>query len=108
METERHEIGMIGLGVMGRNMLLNMADHGFPVAGYDKDPGKVEALQKESAEHDIYSVANIKDFIGLIRKQHRSGRIPLHPITPSIPGRPSAAAALAANTWAGSPWRTVG
>jgi 6-phosphogluconate dehydrogenase len=68
METERHEIGMIGLGVMGRNMLLNMADHGFPVAGYDKDPGKVEALQKESAEHDIHSAANIKDFIGLIRR----------------------------------------
>ena len=38
METERHEIGMIGLGVMGRNMLLNMADHGFPVAGYDSPP----------------------------------------------------------------------
>ena len=38
---------MIGLGVMGRNMLLNMADHGFPVAGYDKDASKVEALQKE-------------------------------------------------------------
>jgi 6-phosphogluconate dehydrogenase len=68
METERHEIGMIGLGVMGRNMLLNMADHGFPVAGYDKDPGKVEALQKESAEHDIHSVANIGDFIGLLRR----------------------------------------
>jgi len=37
-------IGMIGLGVMGRNLSLNMADHGFSVAGYDKDPGKVEAL----------------------------------------------------------------
>jgi hypothetical protein len=31
------EIGMVGLGVMGRNLVLNMADHGFPVAGYDKD-----------------------------------------------------------------------
>ena len=35
------EIGMVGLGVMGRNLLLNMADHGFSVAGYDKDPTKV-------------------------------------------------------------------
>ena len=31
----QHEIGMIGLGVMGRNLLLNMADHGFPVAGFE-------------------------------------------------------------------------
>src|ERR1039457_6506385 len=68
METERHEIGMIGLGVMGRNMLLNMDDHGFQVAGYDKDPGKVEALQKEAAEPDIPGAANIKDFIGLLRR----------------------------------------
>ena len=45
MSTQHCEIGMIGLGVMGRNMLLNMTDHGFPVAGYDKDPSKVEALR---------------------------------------------------------------
>jgi 6-phosphogluconate dehydrogenase len=24
----RYEMGMVGLGVMGRNLLLNMADHG--------------------------------------------------------------------------------
>jgi 6-phosphogluconate dehydrogenase len=68
METQRHEIGMIGLGVMGRNMLLNMADHGFPVAGYDNDPSKVEALQKESAGNDIHGVTNIKDLVGLLHK----------------------------------------
>ena len=37
MKEMQDEIGMIGLGVMGRNLLLNMADHGFSVAGYDKD-----------------------------------------------------------------------
>jgi len=30
-----HEIGMIGLGVIGRNLLPNTADHGFPVAAGD-------------------------------------------------------------------------
>jgi 6-phosphogluconate dehydrogenase len=58
---------MIGLGVMGRNMLLNMADHGFPVAGYDKDPAKVEALQKESAGMNVRSAGDIEDFIALLR-----------------------------------------
>ena len=58
---------MVGLGVMGRNLLLNMADHGFSVAGYDKDPGKVEALRKESADRDIYGAQNTKDLIGLLR-----------------------------------------
>ena len=37
-----------------------------------------------------------------------SPRIRLHPITPSIRGRPSVAAALAGNTWAGSLWRAAG
>jgi 6-phosphogluconate dehydrogenase len=68
MQTQqRYEIGMIGLGVMGRNLLLNMADHGFSVAGYDKDPSKVEALRKESADRDICGAENINDFIGLLR-----------------------------------------
>jgi 6-phosphogluconate dehydrogenase len=64
---KRYEIGMIGLGVMGRNLLLNMADHGFSVAGYDKDPIKVEALRKESANRDICGAENIADFIGMLR-----------------------------------------
>jgi 6-phosphogluconate dehydrogenase len=33
-----HEIGIIGLGVIGRNRLLNMADHGFAVAASDRNP----------------------------------------------------------------------
>ncbi len=30
---QQYAIGMVGLGVMGHNFLLNMADHGFSVAG---------------------------------------------------------------------------
>ena len=60
-------IGMVGLGVMGRNLVLNMADHGFSVAGYDKDPTQVEALRKESADRTIYGTENLTDFIVLLR-----------------------------------------
>src|ERR1017187_8425983 len=65
---QRYEIGMIGLGVMGRNLLLNMADHGFSVAGYDKDTTKVQALRQESKERDVRGAADIKEFIGLLRQ----------------------------------------
>ena len=61
------KIGFIGLGIMGRNMLLNMADHGFPVAGYDKDAAKVEALRQESAGKNVRSAGDIQDFIALLR-----------------------------------------
>ena len=39
-EKNMNEIGMVGLGVMGRNLVLNIADRGFSVAGYDKDQAK--------------------------------------------------------------------
>jgi 6-phosphogluconate dehydrogenase len=65
---QRYEIGMVGLGVMGRNLVLNMADHGFSVAGYDKDAAKVEALRQESKERDVRGAVDIKEFIALLRK----------------------------------------
>ena len=64
---QRYEIGMVGLGVMGRNLVLNIADHGFSVAGYDQDPNQVEALRKDSADRDICGTDNISDFISKLR-----------------------------------------
>ena len=40
MNEQQYEYGMIGLGTMGQNLVLNMADNGFSVAGYDKDEKK--------------------------------------------------------------------
>ena len=55
---QRYEIGMVGLGVMGRNLLLNMADHGHSVAGYDKDATKVAALRREAENRDVLGAAD--------------------------------------------------
>lgn len=67
-QQRQYEIGMVGLGVMGRNLVLNMADHGFLVAGYDKDSTKVEALRQETGSREIRGTSDIKEFIGLLRK----------------------------------------
>jgi len=45
MEETLYDFGMIGLGTMGSNLLLNMADHGFSVIGYDKNPEKTIAFE---------------------------------------------------------------
>jgi 6-phosphogluconate dehydrogenase len=68
MKAQQFEIGMVGLGVMGRNLLLNMADHGHSVTGYDKDTAKVAALRQEAETRDIRGAADIKEFIALLRK----------------------------------------
>ncbi len=43
------DFGMIGLGVMGRNLLLNMADHGFSVVGFDLDAQKGVTLESSAS-----------------------------------------------------------
>jgi 6-phosphogluconate dehydrogenase len=65
---QQYEIGMVGLGVMGRNLLLNMSDHHFSAAGYDKDAAKVAALRQESKDRAVRGAADVKEFIGLLRR----------------------------------------
>ena len=66
-ETQKLELGMVGLGVMGRNLVLNIADHGFSVAGYDKDPTKVKALSQEAEKRDVHGASRIEEFVALLR-----------------------------------------
>ena len=63
---------MIGLGVMGRNLLLNMADHGFKVIGFDKDPKKATTLES-SANKDavVKGVTTLTEMISLLEIPRR-------------------------------------
>ncbi|MGD0230142.1 MAG: NADP-dependent phosphogluconate dehydrogenase [Syntrophorhabdales bacterium] len=61
------EIGMIGLGVMGRNLVLNMADKGFSVVGYDKDAKQVEALNREAATRPATGVSVLDELVRRLR-----------------------------------------
>jgi len=63
MSTGKYRLGMVGLGTMGRSLLLNMADHGFAVAGHDKDASKLDLLEKEGAGKPVKGFASVKDFI---------------------------------------------
>jgi 6-phosphogluconate dehydrogenase len=49
MANTSFKFGMIGLGVMGRNLLLNMADHGFAVVGFDLDSQKTALLESSAS-----------------------------------------------------------
>ena len=49
---------MIGLGVMGSNLLLNMADHGFAVIGYDTNAEKTKSLENSATKDTIVKGVN--------------------------------------------------
>jgi 6-phosphogluconate dehydrogenase len=62
------DVGIVGLGVMGRNLALNIADKGFIVAGYDIDALKVEALTREAEVRSVFSAGTLAEFVESIRR----------------------------------------
>ncbi|HWH63212.1 MAG TPA: NADP-dependent phosphogluconate dehydrogenase [Ginsengibacter sp.] len=58
MSDIKYDFGMIGLGVMGSNLLLNMADHGFSVIGYDKNPDKTSLFESSASKNSIVKGVN--------------------------------------------------
>ncbi len=67
MRTNGYDLGMVGLGVMGRNLLLNLADHGYAVTGYDKDPDRVGSLRREAEGRPIGGAASREEFLAMLR-----------------------------------------
>ncbi|MDP4260653.1 MAG: NAD(P)-binding domain-containing protein, partial [Bacteroidota bacterium] len=72
MANTSFDFGMIGLGVMGRNLLLNMADHGFSVVGFDKDAQKTATLESSAtAGTTVKGVNSLADMIKLLKKPRK-------------------------------------
>lgn len=62
-----YNYGMIGLGVMGRNLLYNIADNGFSIAGFDLDEGKVQQLNGDAtSEMQIKGTASLDEFVAAL------------------------------------------
>jgi 6-phosphogluconate dehydrogenase len=68
MENSMCDIGVIGLGVMGRNLALNIADHGYAAAGLDRDLEKAKALKTEGGDRKVKGTASMEKFVGLLRR----------------------------------------
>ena len=65
------EIGLIGLGVMGQNLALNIADHGFPIAVYNRTPARSAEAFAGSAEarsRPIVPCSGLADLVGAVRR----------------------------------------
>lgn len=64
---ERYNYGMIGLGVMGRNLLYNIADNGFSIAGFDLDEVKIKELQEgASSQMKVKGTGTLEDFVAAL------------------------------------------
>jgi 6-phosphogluconate dehydrogenase len=60
---QKAQFGMIGLGTMGRNLVLNMADHGFSVAGYDRNADQQKRLLEEGKGKQVQALSSMAAFV---------------------------------------------
>ncbi|NTU75306.1 MAG: NADP-dependent phosphogluconate dehydrogenase [Anaerolineaceae bacterium] len=67
-----YKIGIVGLGVMGHSLALNMERNGFPVAGYDLDSAKTKAfLEGPAAGKKIIAVDSPQALMAALEKPRR-------------------------------------
>ncbi len=72
MTQANADIGLIGLAVMGQNLALNMNDHGFKVAVYNRTVSKVDDFLDGNAKGtDIVGAHSVEELVGLLKRPRR-------------------------------------
>src|SRR5258708_17014965 len=66
------DIALIGLAVMGQNIILNMNDHGYTVVAYNRTIAKVdEFLAKEAKGTNVLGAHSIPEMVSMLKKPRR-------------------------------------
>lgn len=66
--AETYQFGMVGLGTMGRNLALNVADHGFSVLGLATSEEKAAAFSALAESRKLSAVCGPESFIARLEK----------------------------------------
>jgi 6-phosphogluconate dehydrogenase len=68
---QKANFGMMGLGIMGHMLALNMVRHGFRVAGYDLDAEKVKAFGTKYPGRNLVACATLDEFLAALELPRR-------------------------------------
>src|ERR1700688_2959104 len=72
MPTDTADIGLIGLAVMGQNLVLNMNDHGYTVAVFNRTVSKVDDfLNNEAKGTKVVGAHSIPELVSALKKPRR-------------------------------------
>jgi len=63
--------GIVGLGVMGENLALNIMSHGFSVAGFDLDPAKRESFSRRTSAKDAAIASSLAELAAMLTVPRR-------------------------------------
>ena len=72
MQKEQCDIGLIGLAVMGQNLVLNMNDHGYRVAVFNRTVSKVDDfINNEAKGTQVMGAHSIEELVDLLKSPRR-------------------------------------
>jgi 6-phosphogluconate dehydrogenase len=72
MATASCDIGLIGLAVMGQNLVLNMNDHGFKVAVFNRTVSKVDDfINNEAKGTEVVGAHSLEEMCGMLKLPRR-------------------------------------
>src|SRR5207237_10040172 len=72
MQKETCDIGLIGLAVMGQNLVLNMNDHGYRVAVFNRTVSKVDDfINNEAKGTQVAGTHSIPELAEVLKKPRR-------------------------------------
>lgn len=64
----KHDIGVFGMGVMGKNLALNIADHDYEVAIYNRSSDKMLQVLEEHPDKTLFGYDRPEDFVDSLKK----------------------------------------
>jgi 6-phosphogluconate dehydrogenase len=66
------DIALIGLAVMGQNLILNMNDHGYTVVAFNRTVSKVDDfLNKEAKGTQVLGAHSLEEMVGMLKRPRR-------------------------------------
>ena len=68
---KKQHFGIIGLGVMGENLALNIVSRGFSVVGFDLDGKKVDSFAKRTQGEDVVAATTLQQFVEQLESPRR-------------------------------------
>ncbi|KAA3614641.1 MAG: phosphogluconate dehydrogenase (NADP(+)-dependent, decarboxylating) [Calditrichaeota bacterium] len=69
--SSKFNFGLIGLGVMGQNLALNIERNGFRVIGFDLDSAKRALSEKKTADKNMAVASTLQEFLGKLESPKR-------------------------------------
>ena len=71
MKNKKFDFGLVGLGVMGRNFILNIAENGFSCIGLSSSIESIKILRKEGKDFIVDGTESEKEFLNSLSRPRK-------------------------------------